>query len=374
MKILIQAIKVMGGFIAMLFLLAPLSVQAQNKVVVVPLFGNDGKPLKNIVTVAKSNGMFTDPVAAVNSITDASASNPYLVVIGPGIYTITSTLQMKEYVDIAGCGENVTTVTGALSTCSYVSSAIISGADHCALTSLNVENTGGSSYSIALYNRNASPVIRNLSATASGGTYNYCVYNYDSSSPTMTNVTATGSGGETSIGVYNKTWSWPTMAEVTATASGGTEFNYAIRNSSVSSPTMTNVTATASGGETSIGIYNWSSSRPVMIDVTATASGGSDNFGGFNSTSSPTMINVAVTASGGEHSYGLRNYNSSPVIRRSTLEGATYGLYSYNSSATVSQSTIKNGLSHGSGGTNTCVACDNGSGTALAANCTDPTP
>jgi pectin methylesterase-like acyl-CoA thioesterase len=71
---------------------------------------------KNIITVAKSGGDFTDPVAAVDSISDASATNPYLVVIAPGVYTVTQTLQMKQYVDIAGSGEEVTKLTGAIKT------------------------------------------------------------------------------------------------------------------------------------------------------------------------------------------------------------------------------------------------------------------
>lgn len=323
MKISTKSMKMMVGLIGMVFLLAPLTVVAQDKVVVIPLFGNS-KPLKNIVTVAKSNGMFTDPVAAVNSITDASASNPYLVVIGPGVYTITSTLYMKPYVDIAGSGENVTKLTGAISTeYSNASSAIISGADNCALTSLTVENTGGSKFSIALYSSSASTVIRHVTATASGGTYNYGVRN-SGSSPTMNNVTATASGETYNRGVYNST---------------------------SSSPTMTNVTASASGGTDSCGVYNVSSSCPTMTNVTATASGGSsENYGVYNSSS------------------------SSPLIRRSTLEGEDYGLYSNSATATVSQSTIKNGASTYSTGTNTCVACDNGSGVALNSDCSEATP
>ena len=99
--------------VVMLFLLAPLTVFPQDGFYVIPVAIN--KPLKNVVTVAKANGIFTDPVAAVNSITDASATNPYLVVIGPGVYTVTSPVVMKPYVDITGSGENVTKITGALS-------------------------------------------------------------------------------------------------------------------------------------------------------------------------------------------------------------------------------------------------------------------
>jgi hypothetical protein len=64
----------------------PLPALAADKLVVIPLFGHS-KPLKNVVTVAKLSGKFTDPVAAVNSITDASENNPYFVVIGLGVYT-----------------------------------------------------------------------------------------------------------------------------------------------------------------------------------------------------------------------------------------------------------------------------------------------
>ena len=99
--------------VVMLFLLAPLTVFPQDGFYVSPWLMN--KPLKNVITVAKANGKFTDPVAAVNSITDASATNPYLVVIGPGVYTVTSPVVMKPYVDIAGSGENVTKITGAIS-------------------------------------------------------------------------------------------------------------------------------------------------------------------------------------------------------------------------------------------------------------------
>jgi hypothetical protein len=44
--------------------------------------------------------------------------------------------------------------------------------------------------------------MTNVTATASGGSYSYGVYNY-SSSPIMTNVTATASGGSYSYGVSN---------------------------------------------------------------------------------------------------------------------------------------------------------------------------
>jgi hypothetical protein len=427
----------------------------------------NGDALKNIITVAKANGNFSDPVAAVNSITDASVNNPYLVLIGPGVYTITQTLQIKEHVDIVGSGENNTKIKGAISTGNYdASSAIISGANNSMLSSLSIENMGGGDYSTALFNYQVSPTVINLTALAAGGAINRGICNISSSSPTMKEVTATALGGGDSCGVYNF-FSSPTMTDFTATASGATKncgiFNYAssptmtnvttrtsggdenmgVENRNNSYPKMTNVTADASEGSSNTGVYNYSSlptmtnviamsyggsyncgvynessstpmtnvtasgvggsnsygvrnlssspvmtnvtatafsgghsygvynasSSPGMTDVTATASGVGDSYGVYNISSSPVMTNVTATASGDINSYGICNHSSSPKIRRSTMEGATYGLFNVDSisSAVISQSTVIGGIL--STLTNTCVACDNGNGSALNAGC-----
>ena len=342
MKISAQFVKHIFSSVLMVFLLAPITVLAQDDVILIPIVSR-AKPLKNVITVAKAKGDFTDPVAAVNSIIDASASNPYLVVIGPGVYNLTQILVMKAYVDIVGSGENVTKLQGAISTSNHdASSAIISGANNAALSSLTVQNTGGSTYSIALYNDSAFPKVSHVTAKASGGTNNYGIFNFNSSWPTMIDVTAEGYGGTSAIGVYNSHYSWPTM---------------------------TDVTAKASSGSANCGVYNYDNCSPTMTGVTAKASLGYYSYGVENSnTSSPTMIDMTVTASGWTDSYGVYNYSSSsPTIRRSTMEGTTYGLYTSgtSSTATLSQSTIIGGASAVSGGTNKCVACDNGDGGTL---------
>ncbi|MHB8808613.1 MAG: hypothetical protein ACYC9M_01180, partial [Desulfobulbaceae bacterium] len=154
---------------------------AADRVVVAPLDAVK-KKLMHVVSVSARDGDFTDPVAAVNSIADATAANLYLVLIDPGVYTLTRTLVMKPFVTISGSGREATTLTGAISTFSYdASSAIISGTDNGVLCDLAVENTGGGGVSIALYNNGTSPVIRNVTATATGGTFNYGVYNEYSS-------------------------------------------------------------------------------------------------------------------------------------------------------------------------------------------------
>ena len=194
--------------------------------------------LMNVVTVSAENGDFTSPVEAIESITDATDTNPYLIIIGPGVYEIGTTMKMKEWVTIQGAGQEATKITGAVST-GYAdeTSAIVKGMSNAALTDLTIINRGGSTYSIAIFNYEASPRIERVTAIASGegGYANTGILNQDSSSPIMTNVTASVSGSTTeNFGVYNVISSSPTMVNVKANASGGWWRNSSvyIRNSS----------------------------------------------------------------------------------------------------------------------------------------------
>jgi hypothetical protein len=172
---------------------------------------------------------------ALGGIDDASATNPYLLKIEPGVYDLgTSALVMKEWVDIEGSGELVTTIKRSGSSSGATGTVV--GASNAELRWLTVENTGGNTYAVAIYNSDVSPRLTHVTAiaTASGGTYSYGVRN-DSSSVTMTNVTASASGGGDNQGVLN----W------------------------LSSATMTNVTVTGD-----YGIFNWADSGgPYTVRV-----------------------------------------------------------------------------------------------------------
>jgi len=64
-------------------------------------WANDDGVFQQLVTVAKSGGDFTAIQAALDSITDATASNPYVVLVYPGVYSEQVTLT-KSYVSIIG--------------------------------------------------------------------------------------------------------------------------------------------------------------------------------------------------------------------------------------------------------------------------------
>ncbi|MDG2218101.1 MAG: hypothetical protein P8L46_08645, partial [Acidimicrobiales bacterium] len=243
--------------------------------------------------------------AALDSINDASASNPYVVRIAPGEYTETSPVALKTYVDVEGSGQGITTITCACAGADYdASSATVSAGDIAAeIRHLTINNTGGDSVSIGVHTEDVvdgTVSMSDVTATGTGGTsYNYGVYNW-SSSPSMMNVTATGTGGTYSYGVYNRSLSSssPVMTNVTATGTGGT-YSYGVHNN-VSSPSMMNVTATATGGTNNYGVYNYSSSSPSVRSSSFTGDDYSIYNGGASSAQvADTMLDGTVTAGGG---------------------------------------------------------------------------
>lgn len=129
------------------FMIALLSsaVHSQNSVVVIPMSGDDLQPLANIVTVAKQNGDFSDPIAAVDSITNASAANPYLIVIAPGTYTLAARLVLKDHVSITGSGAEATKLVGdTASTDLNAASALVEVAESTRLANLSITNSASS--------------------------------------------------------------------------------------------------------------------------------------------------------------------------------------------------------------------------------------
>ena len=216
---------------------------------------------------------------ALAAITDATSSNPYVIKIAPGIYTETAPVVLKDYVDVEGSGQDITTINCACGNASNTAlSATVSAGNIVAeIRHLTINNTGG------------------------GNDYSTGVWTEDvaDGSFSMLHVTATASGsGSSYYGVYNESSS-PSMDNVTATATGGT-YNYGVYNYSSSSPTMNNVTATASGGTSNRGVYNGSSSLPSIRNSSITGSPNSIvNSGSSSAQVADTMLDGPVDAGGG---------------------------------------------------------------------------
>ncbi len=357
----------------------------------------------NVVVVAKSGGDYTTIGAALTAISDAAATNRYLVWVAPGVYT--ESVTMEPYVDIQGAGELVTKITYQGS--GTTAGGTVIGADNAELRFLTVENTGGNTYAIAINNTSASPRITHVTCIASGGASGnygvrnttgspvmthvlisipasgvataFGVYNLTSSAPELTEVTINVSGNSTTYGIRSETSSTPTLRDVTVRASGGSA-NTALRNESpvtmlnvvasasggagssnygvynTDQVTMTHVTASAAGGNYATGVYN-SSAEVVMLLVNASGSGASTSNKGIHSyyTSTVTMTQVIATASGGSFSYAVQNERSSSATMMQVTANATgasstcYGVYNDSSEFTLNNSTVsaKGGAHYG---------------------------
>jgi hypothetical protein len=102
--------------------------------------------LDGVIWVAKSGGQFTSVRAAMNSIT---GNGPHVINVAPGTYVETAPIVMKDNVDLAGSGQDRTTITCA---CAI---ALASGAR-----------------STVYVNGDVRAEIRNITLTNSGGAAN----------------------------------------------------------------------------------------------------------------------------------------------------------------------------------------------------------
>ncbi len=329
------------------------------------------KKMKNVVTVAKSGGQYTDVKKAIDAITDASALNPYLVYIGPGVYNVTETINLKPYVSVMGSGIDTTHLSGALE-------SIVLGADNTTLSQMSITNSGGVSSAEVIANMSVSPTLIQLKLSVSGGTTrNYGVYN-SNASPVIRDVAieVSSDGFATSYGLYNS-YGQPEIDHVAITLSSQDD-SYGIRNygaaaimkhisatvSTTSSTercygiynrdanaTMFDITLEVSGGDVAYGVYNYDAS-PEMVHVHADASVSLESarsYGVHNQSTSmsyPKMSYVTATASGGEVSDGVYNQYASPFMNNITAigyssTGSSYGVYGIASEPLIQYSTLK---------------------------------
>ncbi len=237
--------------------------------------GADAPRPAQVVWVATSGGDHTKLSSALAAIDDASAGKPYVIKIAPGVYTETAPVDVKDFVDIEGSGQEVTTLTCACGgTFPPIRPFVQAGMVTAEVRNLTIENTGGGEDSTAILTTGptiGSFSLLNITAIATGGTTNNRGVMISSSQPTLTNVTATAIGGSTSRGVSSVGTSSPTLTNVTAVASGATT-NIGLQFDD-SSPTIRN----SSSAGASISLYVNDSTTKVsdtMLD------GPVDVFGG----------------------------------------------------------------------------------------------
>lgn len=347
------------------------------------------KKMENVVTVAKSGGNYSSLKKALETITDASEENPYVIYIAPGDYTEQGVIGMKSFVNIIGSGKENTIIRSEEAYATFI------GANDTTLSNLSIINESPALDTYGVYNVSTSPILRNISITVSGGTNKRVgIYN-GTSSMSINNVDITVSGGTAAFGIMNNNVS-QIIENSEITVSGASSGNYGIYSSSSNDPSLTfiNNEIEVSGGTDAYGVYNYesspnmssmsilassadehntgvhnegASSLPRMTNIIADASGGMSAIGVYNNLASVTMIYVTATGVDGSlWSNGVRNeLSNSTTIKYCILNGAgpnSEGLYGGKS---VIQSTIINGASSSEG----CSLCIDDAGANLDHTC-----
>ncbi len=137
---------------------------AATTIVVVPTQGNP---------VQSGN----DLLAAVAGITNNNWSNRYVVKLDPGVFELgNQTLQMKQYVDIAGSGVESTLLYGNGNLAATgLFRGIVQGTDNAELRDLTVQvfPVTGRQILVGMYNANTSPRVTNVQFRAYSST-TYC--------------------------------------------------------------------------------------------------------------------------------------------------------------------------------------------------------
>ncbi len=273
-----------------------------------------------VITVATSGGNFTSPVAALSSITDNSSTNPYVIRIAPGTYdTGTTPVRLKNFVDIEGSGQGTTTISCACA------SAVSPDANNAGATlradppatvatitsevrDLTVVNRGGGVNGVAVWTGNTSGkvTLRNVTATAAGGSNANIAAFLAGSSSTLDGLNGQATGGAFAYGVYFLGGTVSSV-DLAGSASGGSLYNVGIvMYGTIGS--FSRVVATGSGGPSAYGMQMLNAT-PTMSDVTTTATGSPDSVGLNLATSSPNITRLTSTATGSgsptSTSYGI---------------------------------------------------------------------
>lgn len=187
----------------------------------------------NVIVVAQSGGDFTSVAAALNSISNPSADNRYLVWVAPGTYAESELARVRPYVHLRGAGPNVSVVTSARAGATPSDSAATASLDdNGRISDLTIRNTGTGVFGIGIWSNAATraTVIENVTAEAigAGGTGRYAVYLNDAE-PTIRasrlqayGATGFGTGVNAALGVVNVSGGFPQPLIEQSVLIGGT--------------------------------------------------------------------------------------------------------------------------------------------------------
>lgn len=189
------------------------------------------RPLDNVITVSPSGGDFTSIQSALDSITDASFSNRYLVLVGPGTYGEYVTL--KSWVSVEGAGPEATIIAAGGGDL-FGFAATVTGADGAVLRGVRIESDGASAnYSLGVL-ADGKPLLEDVHVVALGGAISSTgIYTSGGGSLQLRNAHVDAVGSPAAVGIYNLE-SGVHVARSQIRGYSGATTSYAIQNAAPS--------------------------------------------------------------------------------------------------------------------------------------------
>jgi hypothetical protein len=320
-------------------------------------FKGRGTPFQNVVIVAKSGGDYTTIQSAINSISSASQSNPYLIWVAPGVYN--EAVTMKPFVHLQGSGEGVTVITSNVSSPSLPpTQATLFLASNVSLRDLTVRNTGTGSYNVGLTASNGAIdiLVADVEAQSqgSGGTdsNNHAIHlTGNGTSVTLQSVNAFAENGYIAVSLYNDSGTTVTLLNGSYIASSGFEYTRAVYNRGTieaehitvraeNSPnrnygmwndgatiTLRGGSVIGSGGSEAIGILNTNGGQLTTDGVTTLADGGTDLTVGLQGEGGAmsTVRGGSFIGSGSMTNVGIRILGADTILDANVIQGSAEG-------------------------------------------------
>ncbi|MBC7226208.1 MAG: hypothetical protein H5T61_03125 [Thermoflexales bacterium] len=300
-------------------------------------------PPGNVIVVAKSNGDFNSIQGAINSITDASAGNPYLIWVAPGWYN--EAVKMNPYIHLQGAGQGVTVIQAAVP-----NGAVLKLVSNTSVRDLSVSNIGS-------------------------GPTNYGISGQDVTGVEIANVFAEAGGlGTSNIAIYLTGDSEVVLENVTAEASKASNSNTGLSITLGPEVTLHGGAFTGMGGTYAYGIWVAGGSDTFLgaADVRAIGQDASDTNAGLENGNYPTVLLQGgfFLGSGGEYAYGIYNHNAALLEAEGvTAQGenaeTARALYNYTDSRAIlrggsftARTSVTAGMAyaiHNAGGANTIL-------------------
>jgi hypothetical protein len=369
----------------------PYALQAQEAVDADTVDGLHANELvthyQNVIIVAKSGGDHASIQSAIDSISDATADNPYLVWVAPGVYN--ETVIMKPYVHLQGAGQDATVITSTISCDVWppIIATLVLASDT-SLRDLTVGNGGVGDFNTAVLATEGmtAAVVADVTAKTDGGGVNSLAIFLTGSGTTVTLeevTTLAENGSNNNIGLANTfggtaaltggsytarggTNAWGIFLNtatlnaenVTALGEDGSNLNSGLRNYNYSTAFLYGGDYTGRGGNQTGGAGASHYSTVTAIDVTATGEYGSGDVGNYAfeayDHSTATVIGGVFTARGGLNNYAFSNeltvtvkaYNVTALAEWGS--GSNHGFWNANSAVTF----VTGGSFTGLGGEN----------------------